>query len=153
MDCISASVITWSLGATFDFNAKVGRPIGIRRLDDFNGVHRFGLHPLHTPCAGMNCLGRARNVLNIAIRATVVDVWRLAACVPTEKKTRPAMVMHGHRRAGRNIDFQHAYECVFKNYSVTLGRGLDSIEAVGEVRFVLPIDIKIPGEENKATNG
>jgi len=62
------------------------------------------------------------------------------------------VVMHRHRRTGRNLDFEHAYQCVFKNYSVTLGRGLDSIEAVGKIRFVLPEGGKIPREENNATN-
>ena len=62
------------------------------------------------------------------------------------------MVMHGHRRTGRNTDFEHAYECVFKNYSVSFGRSLDSVEAVGEVRFVLPIGVKMSRKEKKATN-
>src|SRR5271165_3155586 len=129
MNCIGASVTTWFLGATLDFNAKVGRPIGIRRLQDFDGVHGLGLHPLHTPSAGMNCLVRARNVANASIGTPVTNVWCLAPSVPTEKETRPTVVMHRHRCADRNTDFKHAYECVFKNYSVTLGRGLDSIEA------------------------
>ncbi len=64
-------LLTSILGVTLDFNAKVGRPIGIRRLQDFNGVRGFGLHPINTPCAGMSCLVRARNVANaptLAIR-------------------------------------------------------------------------------------
>jgi hypothetical protein len=34
-------------------------------------VRGFGLHPINTPCAGMSCLVRARNVANaptLAIR-------------------------------------------------------------------------------------
>jgi hypothetical protein len=43
---------------TLDFDAKAGRACGdsggVRRLgDDFNGVHRLGIHPLHMPGAGM----------------------------------------------------------------------------------------------------
>ena len=109
MDCIGASVITWSLGATFDFNAKVGRPIGIRCLQDFNGVHGFGLHPLHAPCTGMNCLVRTRNVANAPILATVMTMWSLAPSVPAEKETRPTVVMHRHRCTGRNRNFEHTY--------------------------------------------
>jgi hypothetical protein len=60
--------------------------------------------------------------------------------------------MRGHRRTGRNSDFEHAYECVFKNYFVAAGRSLNSIEAVGEIRFVLPIGVKMSREEKKATN-
>ena len=61
------------------------------------------------------------------------------------------MVMHRHRRTGRNRDFEHAYKPVFENYPVTLGRGLDSVEAVGEIRFVLSINVIVPGKEKKAT--
>jgi hypothetical protein len=60
--------------------------------------------------------------------------------------------MRGHRRTGRNSDFEHAYECVFKNYFVAAGRSLNSIEAVGEIRFVLPIGVKMSRKEKKATN-
>ena len=102
-------------------------------------MHGFGRHPLHSPCPGMSWLVRARNVPNAPILATVVNMWRLAASVPTEKETRPPVVMHRHRRAGRNRDFEHTYERVFKDYPVTLGRGLHRVVAVGEIRFVLPI--------------
>jgi len=51
--------------------------------------------------------------------------------------------------AGQNTNFEHAHKCIFKNYSVTPGRSLDSIEAVGKIRFVLPIGVKMRGDENK----
>src|SRR5208337_3249157 len=147
MDCISASVITWFLGATFNFNAKVGRPIAIRRLQDFNGVHGFRLHPLHAPCPGVNCLVRTRNVPNTPVRTTVTNMWCLAPSVPTEKETRPTVVMHRHRCTGRNTDFEHAYECVFKNYSVTFGRSLHGVESVGKTGLILSIDSEMHDEE------
>ena len=62
------------------------------------------------------------------------------------------MVMHRHGRAGRNTDFKHAYECVLKNYSVAVGRSLHCVVAVGEVRFVLSVDVIVSCEEDKATN-
>ena len=95
-------------------------------------MHGFGLHLMGTPGTGMNCLVRAWNVSNTTILATVVNMWRLAASNPSQKETGPSVVMHGHGRAGRNTDFKHAYECVFKNDSVALGCSLDSVEAVGE---------------------
>ena len=64
--------VTVSPGTTVPI---VVRPIGIRCLQNFHGVHGFGFHPLHTPCAGMNRLIRARNVPHAPILTTVVNMW------------------------------------------------------------------------------
>jgi len=78
----------------------------------------------------------------------VTNVGRRAARIPIQKKTRPAMVMHRYRRAGRrDTDFENANELVFKNNFVSVRRGLHSIVAVGKTRFVLPVEIKASGKQ------
>ena len=57
-----------------------------------------------------------------------------------------------HRRAGRNRDLEHTYERVFKDYPMTLGRGLHRVVAVGEIRFILSVNVIVPGKEDKAAN-
>lgn len=79
MDCISASVITWFLGATFDFNAGVG---GASRIPTACMGSGFIPPP---PCPGMNCLVRARNVANAPILAMVMNMRCLAPSVPTAR--------------------------------------------------------------------
>jgi len=97
----------------------------------------------------MNCLVRARNVPNTAVRAAVTNMRCFAACIPTEKETRPTVVMHRHRRPGRNADFEHAYKPVFENHLVTLGRSLYRIEAVGKTGFVLSIGSETQDQESE----
>jgi len=143
MDCISASVITWFLGATFDFNAEVGGPLesGASRIS--TACMGFGLHPLHAPCPGMNCLVCTRNVLNAPILATVVNMWRLAASIPTEKETGPTVVMHRHRRAGRNLGLQARVRMRFSKLPCDFWAQLARRRSRREIGFVLPIGAKM----------
>src|SRR5664279_4226221 len=59
--------------------------------------------------------------------------------------------MHGHRCAGQNTDFEHAYECVFEDQLVTFGRGLHCVVAVRKIRLVFSVNIKIFRGQHKRT--
>jgi len=50
------------------------------------------------------------------------------------------MMMDGHSRVGRHRNFQHAYEGVFEDHLVPLGRGQHRVKSVGKIGFVLSID-------------
>jgi hypothetical protein len=113
-------------------------------LDDFDGVHRFGLHPLHVPFAGMRRAWLAGRIAHCTVAAMIFDVRAGAAGIPIEKKAGPAVMMHRLGFAGgRHGDFEDADEGVFKNNFVTVGRGLHGVVAIGESGFVLGVEIEV----------
>src|SRR5580658_5273883 len=123
---------------TFDFDAKErnflsrsrARPRVCHHLD---GVHWLGFHPLHFPPAGMNWTLDAWLVPHAAIRAMVTHMGRPASRIPIQKETRPAVMVHGFRRARRrHRDFQHAHKCILENHFVTALSGLHGVVAIWE---------------------
>jgi hypothetical protein len=140
----------------FDFDAEAGR--GVRRrdgafglVDDFDGVHGLGLHPVDAPGAGMRWGVGGRNVADGAVGAMVANVRRAAAGIPIQKKTWPVMVMHGNGGAGRRYgDFKDAHQGIFENDFVAVRRGLHGVVAFGEIGFVLAVSVEVAGEEDEA---
>lgn len=91
----------------------------------------------------------ARLITDAPITTMVTDVRSRAACVPIQKKTRPAMMVHGNSRAGRrHRDLKNAHECIFENNFVSGGSCLDGIVAIGESGFVLRVRIEMPAQEH-----
>ncbi len=138
------------LRMTFNLNPNKRRSIwnsraAFRHRDDFNGMHWFRLHPLHTPSAEMNRSFHAGAITNGAICAMITNVRRPTTCIPVQKETRPTVVMHRfcHARK-RHGDFEHAHKFIFENNFVAVRRGLYGVVAVGETRLVLPINIQMP---------
>ncbi len=118
-----------------------------------NGVHRFRLHPVHTPRAGMSRRFLARAVPHRTIRAMITDMRRPATRIPVQKETRPTVVMHRFRRTRRRHgDFQYAHKFIFENNFVAVRRGLHGVIAVGESRSVLPVQVKIPRNREYRTH-
>lgn len=142
---------------TFNFNAKKRRAVGkigcsFGRLDNLNGVHRFRIHPLNAPSAGMNWRFLARSVTNGAIRAMIANMRRSAAPIPIQEKTGPSVMMHWLSLAGRrNSDFEHAHECVFEDNFVAIGRSLHSVVTIRELGFVLSVEVEMTSEQSKRT--
>jgi hypothetical protein len=63
------------------------------------------------------------------------------------------MVMHRYGLArGRHADFKDPNKFVFKDDSMSGRSGLNSIVAVREFGFALPVEIEMPPEKNKNTN-
>ena len=121
---------------------------------DLDGVHRFRLHPMHTPSAGMSWLFRARAVPNASVGAVITDMRPSASGIPVKKETRPSVVVHRFRRARRwHSNFEHAYKFIFENHFVTIRGSLHGIEAIGETRFVLSVGVKIPGGHHQRNRG
>ena len=86
-------------------------------------------------------------------RAVIAHMGIAASCIPIDHKRRPAMVVHGNVLAGRrHIDFEDADQLIFENQLVTFGSGLQSVEAIGKIGFVLPVEIEIAGSEDKKKN-
>jgi hypothetical protein len=145
------------LGMTFNFNPKKRRTIGkiggtSGPLDNLNGVHRFRIHPLNAPCAGMNWRFLARSVTNGAIRAMISNVRHSAAPIPIQEKTGPPVVMHWFGlTGGRDSNFEHAHECVFEDNFVAIGRGLHCVVTIRELGFVLSVKVKMTGKQRERT--
>ena len=139
----------------FDFDAQAGRVTGSRDVGlgpvyQFDGVHGLWLHPVHAPGAGMNGGVVAWVVGDGAVPSTVTKVRRPAAGIPIQKQTRPTVMVHGNRRTReRHGDFEDADEFVFENNFVGVGRDLHGVIAVGELRFVLSVGVKMPGEQSQ----
>lgn len=142
----------------FDFYSKkagmaLAKSGGTSRIPhDLDGVHRFRLHPMHTPSAGMSWLFRARAVPNVSVGAVITDMRTSASGIPVKKETRPSVVVHRFRRARRwHSNFEHAYKFIFENHFVTIRGSLHGIETIGETRFVLSVCLKIPAEHCERT--
>jgi len=104
-----------------------------RIAQGLDGMHRLGLHPMHTPSAGMSRLCRARAVHRAAVGAVITDMGPSAAGIPVKKETRPTVVVHRFRGAGwRDSNFEHAYKFIFENHFVTTRGSSHGIEAIGE---------------------
>ena len=123
----------------FDFySKKAGMALAksggsLRISHDLDGVHRFRLHPMHTPSAGMSWLLRARAVLYAAVGAVITDMRPSASGIPVKKETRPTVVVHRFRGARWwHSHFEHAYKFIFENHFVTIRGSLHGIEAIGK---------------------
>ncbi len=56
--------------------------------------------------------------------------------------------MHGNRVARRRHgDLEHADKLIFKNNFVTVRSGLHRVVAIREIRLVLSVSAKMPGEQ------
>src|SRR5579872_4649724 len=142
----------------FDFYSKKAgmaltkRGVTLRIPHDLDGVHRLRLHPMHTPCARMSGLFRARAVPHAAVRAVITDMRPSASSIPVKKETRPTVVVHRFRGARWwHSNFEHAYKFILENHFVTIRGSLHSIEAMGEPRFVLSVGVKISAEYRERT--
>ncbi len=148
------------LRMTLDFDAKAGRAVGnsgrsLGHCHDFDGVHRFGLHPMDAPLSWMNRRFSSGLVHDaaVAVAAVITNVRCAAAGVPIEEKARPAVVMHRGGRAGRRHgDFQYAHQSVFENNPMTVGRGLHGVVAVGKAGLILPVQIEVMSEQQHGTH-
>ena len=123
----------------FDFySKKAGMTLAkgggsLRISHDLYGVHRFRLHPMNTPSAGMSWLLRARAVPHAAVGAVITDMRPSASGIPVEEETRPTMVVHRFRAARWwHGNFEHAYKFIFENHLVTIRGSLHGVEAIGE---------------------
>jgi hypothetical protein len=67
-----------------------------------------------------------------------------------QSKKRPKL--HSTYCRGWHCNFEDAYK-FFKNHFVTIRGSLHCIEAIGELRFVLSVGVKISGEHHKRTRG
>jgi hypothetical protein len=141
---------------TLNFNAQKRRVIrrcfcSANIVYNLDRPHGLGFRPANFKHSGMNRCGDAGNVLHAAIRLAKTNVRRLAAGIPGEKETRPAVMVRGnHRSRGRSGDFQHAHEDVFEKNFVSRRRDLDRVIAVGVLRFILSVKIKHSrGHQNK----
>ena len=124
----------------------------LRIPHDLDGVHRLGLHPMHTPSAGMTWLIRARAVPHAAVGVVITDMRPSASGIPVKKETRPSVVMHRfHRARWWHSNFEHAYKFILENHFVTIRGSLHGIETIGETRFVLSVCVKIPAEHCERT--
>ena len=52
----------------------------------------------------------------------------------------------------RKRHLQHAHESILKNHLVTVRRGLDGVVALRKTRFVLTVEVEMPGEERDEQN-
>ena len=142
---------------TLNFNAKKRRGFrttggAFRNIDHLNGVQGFGIHPMDTPSARMNWHLLARSITNGAIRAMISNVRCSSAGIPIQEKAGPTMMMHRlSLTGGRHSDFEHAHEGVFEYDSVAIRRGLHSVVAIGELGFVLSVEVETTGEQRKKT--
>lgn len=94
-------------------------------------------------------LVQAGIVSHASVATMISNVGRLAAGVPTQKETWPAMMMHGDCGAcGRQGDLEHADKLIFKNNTVSARSGLHSVVAIREIRSVLGVDAKMPAEQH-----
>lgn len=123
----------------FDFYSKKAGMVlakgggNLRISHDLDGVHRFRLHPMHTPSAGMSWLLRARAVPHAAVGAVITDMRPSASVIPIKKETRPTVVVHRFRGARWwHSHFEHPYKFIFENHFVTIRGSLHGIEAIGK---------------------
>ncbi len=125
-----------------------------RIAQGLDGMHRLGLHPMHTPSAGVSRLFRARAVPHAAVGSVITDMRSSAPGIPIKKKTWPTVVMHRfHGARWGNSNFEHAYQFIFENHFVTIRSGLHGIEALGKARFVLSVGVKIPAQRHQGNRG
>ena len=125
---------------TFDFYAKkAGMAFAksgtrFRIAQGLDGMHRLGLHPMHTPSAGVSRLFRARAVPHATVGSVITDMRPSASGIPVKKETRPTVVVHRFRGARwGHSHFEHAYKFIFENHLVTIWSSLYGIEAIGEI--------------------
>jgi hypothetical protein len=111
-------------------------------------MHRFSIHPSDPPNAWMPWLLFRGDIPNAPVRTVISNVGRTTARIPIQKEAWPVMVMHRNRLTrGRHADLKNANKFILKNDFMSCGRRLDGIVAVGELRFVLSVQVKMPREE------
>lgn len=138
---------------TLNLNAKALRARGkscrtLRLPDNFNGVHRFRLHPLHPPSAGMSRLFPYRAVANAAVGAMIANMRCSTSRIPIQKETRPTVMMHRYGRARRrHRDFKNTHQGVLENNFVGVGRGLHGVVPVGKIRLALSVEVEVSGKQ------
>src|SRR5579862_8447521 len=141
-----------------DFDSKISRWIGghlaLRLVYNLNFVHRLRIHPSHIPGSRMHRVFFAWNIPHASVRTVISNVRRRPARVPTQKETRPAMVMHRHGPSfRRHRDLKDPNERIFENYLVSSGRSLHRIIAFREIGFNLPVRIEMPAAQHHENRG
>jgi len=83
----------------------------------------------------------------------ISNMRRSSSAIPIQEKAGPTVMMHWlSLTGGRNSDFEHAHECVFENDSVAIGRDLHSVVAIGELGFILPVEVEMTGKRTGYEN-